>query len=312
MANFQNDVYNIETKERFLNTQDLEKYPPRWWERVFEKTYFFEEKKQKDLFNFTVPEILEFYKFLDVGSITPLSIYNANLIKYGQWGLNENMVIDGANHFDEIDTETLVLCVNTTKIEQSILSYDKFLDLIQEHITNYQDKFVLFALFEGIKGKDYEEISNLKLEDINSKARIVTLNTGRSMLVSKEFIDICIKADAEETYIRLGDEQEVKLLPGEFIFKLKNNSRGLKINQTIYRTIYRNVRAVNELSYVVSSKSLRDSGMIYYLHKRAKELNISAEELLEKVDECQDIIDKYQFNVKAKRRWMYQFKNYLH
>ena len=50
MIVFYDEIYNKELKERFLNTLDLEQYPPRWWERIFEKSYRFESDKNKDLY----------------------------------------------------------------------------------------------------------------------------------------------------------------------------------------------------------------------------------------------------------------------
>ena len=190
MLEFYNDVYNLETKKRFLNSIDLSQYPPRWWERVFEKSYGFENIRQKDLYSFTVSEILEFYKFLDIGTITPLIVYNSNLIKYAQWALNENLITDGQNHFDELINESLYTCINKSKINASILSHEQFMELIHTKIKNEQDKYVFFCLYEGIKGKDYQEIIDLKLSDIDEKNSVAHLSTGREVYVSQDFINI--------------------------------------------------------------------------------------------------------------------------
>lgn len=315
MAEFTNNIYNQEIKERFLNIIDLKQYPYRWWERVFEKSYLFEKLKNKDLYNFTVPEIKEFYKFLDIGTITPLIVYNTNLLKYAQWALNENLIPDGQNHFDELDTEALNECLNYTKITQSILSYEKFMELINTKIKNEQDKFIFFCLFEGIKGSDYQDISNLKMSDINEKGNIVHLFSGKDVYVSQDFINICKAADAQTEYMGLTDgNHEMKLIPGEYIYKEKFNSskpNREKMGQSIYKTIIRNIDYIYELSSTITAKSIRDSGLIYYLKKRAKKLNISVEELMYDKDNWADIADKYQFNVSTKKRWMMQYKEIL-
>lgn len=312
MIEFINEVYNKETKERFLNSIDMEQYPPRWWERVFEKTYIFEKEKQKDLYDFTVPDILEFYKFLDIGTFAPLMIYNLNLLKYGQWALNESLIFDGQNHFDEIDNEVLYSCVSKVKVEQSILSYEKFMDLINRKIVNDQDKFIFFCLFEGIKGKNYQEIVDLKMSDIDEDELKATLSSGREVYVPAEFIDICRKADRQTEYYNLPDLEIVRpLIPSGNILKEKSNSRGLDLNRTVYNTITRNINYLDELASVITSKSIRDSGMIHYLNQRANKLGVTVEELLYNPVNCQDIIDKYQFNIATKKRWLLQYKNYL-
>lgn len=316
MINFQNNIYNQETKERFLDSIDLNQYPRRWWERVFEKSYMFEVRNNKDLYSFTTPEILEFYKFLDIRSLTPLIVYNANLVKYGQWALNENMITDGQNHFYEMDNEVLFTCVNQAKLNKSILSYDEFFEIVRDKIVNEQDKFVFLCIFEGIKGRYYQEIVDLKLSDIDKEKSTVKLSSGRTIAVSKEFIDYAERADNEHDYISLLGEYGVgnkiiKLIPSSTIYKEKQNSNGRVVNRTVYNTIVRNIESINDLNSTITSKSISDSGMIYYLNRRADEKGTTVAELLKNPETCQDIIDKYNFNIRTRVRWLMQYENFL-
>ena len=314
MITYYDDVYNQESKERFLNTIDLAQYPPRWWERIFEKSYRFEVEKDKDLYAFTVPEIMEFYKFLDIGTLTPLVIYNLNLVKYGQWALNENLIFDGINHFDEFDNTMLAACLNKMKTKLSIVGYDDFVDLISRKILNDQDKFVFFCLFEGIKGKNYEEIWKMRMSDIDEKDMVVHLCTNRDVYIPQEFINIAKKADAQDEYIGITGASDItvsrKLIPSVTIIKEKHNSQG-NIGRSIYRTMTRNIEAINSLNQVITSRSVRDSGLIYYLNKRAAKLGITVEEMLYAPENCQDIIDKYQFNLDTRKRWCIQYADLL-
>ena len=216
------------------------------------------------------------------------------------------------NHFDEISNEVLSTCVSKVKIEQSILSYDRFMDLIRRRIVNDQDKYIFFCLFEGIKGKNYQEIVDLKMEDIDENELMVTLSSGRKVYVPEEFIDICKKADAQTEYYNLPDLEIVRpLIPSNTILKGKSNSRGIDINRTVHNTISRNINYIDDLTDVVTAKSIRDSGMIHYLKRRADKLDITVVELLYDIRNCRDIIDKYQFNIATKKRWILQFKDYL-
>lgn len=308
---FYGKIYNQEIKERFLQSIDLSRYPTRWWERLFEKTYMFENFRKKDFYNFTVPEILEFYKFLDISTIAPLVVYNTNIVIYAQWALNENLIADGQNHFDLIDVEILNSCISKGKLEQSILTYEMFQNLIIRRILNDQDKFVFFCLFEGIKGRDYQDIVNIKLADIDEAAQTIRLN-DRVISIPQDFINIAHKADEQTTYYTLTDRNiESKLIPSTRIFKEKHNSAGKDINRTVYNTIVRNIKTLDELSEAVSAKSIRESGFIYYLNERAKELKQSVEYLLNNPSTCQDIIDKYQFNISTRKRWLLQYKDFL-
>lgn len=313
MADFYSEVYNSEIKERFLNSVEISKYPPRWWERVFEKSYIFEKTKQKDLYSFTVPEILEFYKFLDIGTLNPLIIYNINLTAYAQWALNENLVVDGQNHFDVIDFDLLNTCLNKAKLDKSILSYDEFIELVDHEIINDQDKFIFMCLYEGIKGKNYQEIVDLKITDIDERNNTVNLSSGRNIIVSDKFIEIAHKADKEMEYVSTSNNDFIrKLIPSPRIYKEKSNSSNKDVNRTIYITIVRNIQTINSLYNVVTAKSIKDSGLIYYINKRADKLGITAEELIYSVENWQDIIEKYNFNKDSRRRWILQYKDYLH
>lgn len=311
MADFRNDVYNKENKERFLNTINLEQYPPRWWERLFEKSYLLEKMHDKDLYSFTTPEIIEFYKYMDMGSIPSLTVCNLNMIKYAQWAMNEFLINDGQNHFDEINIDILATCVSAKKLNQSIFTYDRFITVVNK-LYNYQDKYIFFCLFEGIKGKNYEDIAALKIGDIDEKNLLVHLSSGRDVYVSQEFVNICKEADKETVYYSINTERPRQLIPSITIFKDKNNvSKGMT-GRNIFRAIERSCTYIEDIHGKISAKSIRDSGLIYYLNKRADKLEISVEELLYNPENCQDIIDKYQFNMNNKKMWILQYGEFLH
>ena len=311
MSDFRNRVYNQEIKERFLNSIELDQYPPRWWERIFEKSYLLESMYDKDLYSFTTPDIITFYKYLDVAALASLSVCNLNLIKYAQWAMNEFLISDGQNHFDEMDNALLATCINTRKINQSIFSYDKFIETLKKFY-NAQDKYIFFCLFEGIKGKNYEDIANLTMQDIDEKNLLVHLSSGRDVYVSQEFIDICKEADKETVYYALKNETKKKLVPSVTIYKEKGNMSIGNTGRNIFRVIERSVTYIDGIDGKISGKSIRDSGLIYYLNRRADKLGIGVEELLSNPENCQDIIDKYQFNLKVKKSWMLQYKDLLH
>lgn len=318
MCDFRSNVYNIDSKKRFIEEIDINKYPPRWWERAFEKSYIFETKKNKDLYSFTTPEILEFYKFLEIKTLTSLVIYNTNLIRYGLWALQNNLIFDGQNHFDEISTEMLNGCVSKVGAFSPLCTKEGFLEFINQ-MENAQDRFVFMAMFEGIKGKEYSEIIDLKISDINYNNNTVKLSSGRTMKVSEEFISICEKADAQTIYSTLvhetirADLAERELIPSTRIYKEKVNSRGIDLPRTVYNTILRNINFLGYDNKSLTVKMLRDYGFIYYLNERAKENNMSTVDLLYgDRDLFEDLLEKYYFNYNTKKRFIIEYKDYLY
>ena len=309
-------MFNNEIKERFLNEIDINKYPPRWWERVFEKTEWFEEKYGKDLYSFTTNEIIEFYKFLSLNSLSSLNVYNSNLIRYGNWALLNNMIFDGQNHFTELDNELLNTCIDKASIEQSIISYEKLCELTNQF--SYQrDKYIIYALFEGIKGKEYTEIINLTASNINTIEHTATLCSGRTIPISDRFVSICqlaLKEDEYSIYDRRGYEKKYHLISYEDrIYKEFPNSRGIKTSQAVYRNIKRAIGYLG-LSKNITANSIMTSGMIYYFNKKAKELEINTIELLNNLEyknERDIIFDKYNFNNQVKKRFMIQYEGFL-
>lgn len=307
-SNYKSEVYNQEIKDMFIDWIDIEKYPPRWWERVFEKTKILEEKYGKDLLNFTTEQIIEFYKFLDINSLESLMIYNINLVKYGNWALGEHLIIDGQNHFSEINNENLAACINTSELGKSILTY-KGLRQLMGQLYNYQDRFIFFCLFEGIKGKEYSEILNLKMSDIqNDKVHL----KNRTIVVNKDFKAIAKEADMETEYITL-TQRPIDLIPSLTIYKEKYNSRGIDPGRTVYATIVRGIKMADTSSAITAS-SIYNSGLIYYLNQLATAEKVSVETLLDDFeyrDKTQPILDKYKFNINLKKRFVLKYKEYL-
>lgn len=311
MCEFVNKVYNQDGKEMFLESIELDKYPPRWWERLFEKTIDLEEKFGKDLFGFTTPEIIILYKYLDVFSLESLMVYNLNLIKYGDWALINNLSVDGQNHFAEITNETLASCVNEAGVRKSIITEEQLEEILRQ-IDNAIDKYMFYALWEGIKGKEYCEILELKLSDINVDTKEVTLCTGRTIKVSQRFISICQEADRQVDYVNYSENKEIvrHLIPSITIYKEKFNSRGIDKPRTLYNTLLRCIKYLG-LSNYLSINSIYHSGLIHHLNIIAEKCGMSVEDLLNDPQARKEVVNKYNFNIDARKRFLLKYKNYL-
>ena len=311
MSEFINKVYNQDSKEMFLESIELDKYPPRWWERLFEKTVDLEEKYGKDLFGFTTPEIIVLYKYLDAYSLESLMVYNLNLIKYGDWALMNNLSVDGQNHFAEITNESLANCVNEIAVKKSIVDEERLEEILRQ-IDNAMDKYVFYALWEGIKGKEYCEILELKLSDINVNTKEVVLCTGRTIKVSERFISICQEADKQTDYVSYSDNKEMvrHLIPSDTIFKEKFNSRGIDKPRSLYNTLLRCIKNLG-LSNYLSINSIYQSGLIHHFNLVAEKNDMSVEDMLNNPQVRKEVVSKYNFNVDAKKRFLLKYKNYL-
>ena len=242
---------------------------------------------------------------------------NSNLGVYTEWALSENLIADNQTHPREITIELLNTCINKARINNSILTKEALKSI---RFVNAQDGFVIWCLFEGIKGKEFEEILNIELGDIDVQNKTIKLHSGRVMKVSDEFIDMAIRADIEDEYIGLASTNKeiiFKLIPSDKIFKQKHQSRGIDLRRAVYSTVSRCTRNIKGLNPEQNAKSIRDSGLIYYLNDRASSLGISTVKML--YDElenhsgiCRDIIEKYTFNMNILKRWIIMYEDYLY
>ena len=68
-----------------------------------------------------------------------------------------------------------------------------------DQLLNPSDAFIMLALFEGIKGKDFCEIVKLKMSDFNENE--VTLCTGRKVIVSNKLLALAEESNSTDYYI---------------------------------------------------------------------------------------------------------------
>ena len=220
-------MYNEELKRRYIDKKESEVIISQFFlKNMFLKTGPFEEKLQKDACSWTANEIIEFYKFLDLTSLESLSLINSNLAMYTSWCINETLVPDGQNHYQELDQPTLLSCVNTDLLQKSIITWEELTKAV-ESVTNYTDRFIFYALFEGMSGELFKEITAAKDGDI--EGHTIHLCTGRDLEITSKTIEAAEAALAEEEYVIVTDDRE-KTLPyraeddGYYFRRIRNHS----------------------------------------------------------------------------------------
>jgi hypothetical protein len=187
-------MYNEVQKLRFLETINIDSYPPNFWNQLFNNTT--EEILQKDLYDYNLNQICEFYKMKFTSSIDRLRVLNYALRDYCQWAINENLVFDGQNHYLEVNNDILRNCINKKDISGMLFKRADLLQIIQK-FDNPRDAFIYIAIYEGIK---IEELIDLNIGDIDQRKKTVKLSSGREIELSSECINYAIKANQEYTY----------------------------------------------------------------------------------------------------------------
>ena len=293
-------MYNETIKNRYIQEKEsTTNMPIGYLGRQFNKSESFEEKLNKDICNFTAYEIMDFYKTINITSLESLVVLNSHLSMYTQWCLQQNLVPDCQNHFDEIDSDILIGCINTTTLEKSIITR-KTLNIWLSKLNNPSDAFVMLCLFEGIKGKDFCEIANMKLSDFSGNT--VKLCTGREMVVPDKLIELAEITDKTMEY-RAVSRTNMKVYPLEeegYILKKYTNTQDevsdYQRGRRIYQKLLRNFADLEVADYM-KANSLVESGKIDYINRRAQEEGMSGKDFLFS-DFVDEIKDKYDYDMR--------------
>lgn len=301
--------YNELQKDRFLSSIGLDQFPPLYWERLFDKTSILENIRNKDICDFTIQEIIELYKFLDSKSFDTLWLYNNNLKIYTSWCIENTLVKDGMSHFNEITDELIKSCVNVTYLKNSILTKDEILGITRQ--LNLREAFAIMAFFEGIKGEQFKEVIYLKASDINKEKQTATLITGRTIPVSKEFVNLAINANEETTYTTKGRtytfESSLYIYKNTYTKARKEDDVVKK--QRIYKSLKINLEAIGYTG--ITSTDLVNAGAINMINGFCEKYNYTAEQVMYDKELFELIRNKYQLDPNLKRRFLLKYEQFL-
>lgn len=305
-------MYNKELKKRYIEEKSMEVVlPSNYLDCQFNKVSEMEIELDKDVSNFTVYEIIEYYKMLNLSSLGSLTVMNSQFSMYTQWCLQENLVIDNQNHFLEITLENFKMCLNKALFDMRIITRQTVLSWV-EQLPNSKDQFVLLALFEGLKGKDFCELSKLRPEDI--KGNIATLCTGRKIKLSDKLIDIANDCILETEYFSItgAGVKRMTLVDRGYIIKdypnIKDDVSEFQIGRKIYNGITRTLNYFG-MSKIMSANSIAESGKIHMIKERAKELNISNKEYLYS-NHIKEVEEKFNCTMVRSLFWL-KYEDYL-
>lgn len=305
-------MYNTEYKERFTSEREAEAILSKGYlECQFEKVSSMEERLGKDVSNFTFYEIIEYYKLINTHSINVLQVLNSQFSLYTQWCLQHNLVNDGQNHFLEMRLEDYDKCINKTLFNLKVVDRKTVLNWV-EQLQNPRDQFVLLGLFEGIKGKDFCELANLKPEDVNGN--ILKLCTGRTIEISdrlKHIIEECI--EEKIYYSASGDRKKVMPLidRGYVIKDYPNTKTGVSEFQR-GRKIYNSTQRIMQYIGVypsVSANQIYESGKLDMIKTQAVKHGVNCTDYIYS-ENINEVKEKYNCTILAKS-YIMKYKNYL-
>lgn len=306
------NIYNREFKEEYLkNESDRNLHLEAFLGNIFRISKNYEEMLGKDLYNFTAKEIIEFYKLMNSTSIETLMTLNSQLYIYTQYALVSGLVTDGLNHYQEIDNEILNSCVNRILFNNKIFTREQ-LDMVTQNMINPCEKYICFALFEGISGDNWlSDLANLTVE--NYKGNKVYLPSGKILTVSDKLINLMYESASEQRYWAYSKDGTTK----EKKFKEGDNKIIKEMYNSINRTPVRDYRRVQARIAMISkiyglpglnSKALLNSGRIDMINDLILKEKIGAREVILKHQK--DIEYRYG-TITSTTRFILKYKDFL-
>ena len=278
--------YNEEIKNDYMKwKKETTIYAPNYMENIFTKAKTYEEMLDKDVCNWTVAEAISYFKYLNVASDATLIGINKIFRSYTQYCIERGMSIDNQNHFLEISRNTIINeCVNVAMLDGMIVTREDIEQAIMV-FSEPSDKFLILCIYEGISGKDYEEVLNLRYSDFEETddGCLVHTCTGRIFPVSS-LLMFYAKESARQTRYTMDSGRWFEV-QGEYpdtVIKFKNTGRDVQtkyIGRKIYQRLFKLIKKM-DLTKNLTAKYLANSGMIDMLKREAQKKGITPAEAL--------------------------------
>ena len=306
-------MYNAKQKQDFIDsyagiTAD------NFIQNLFKKCEVIEKELGKDVCNFLKPEILRLFTFFNSSTSQILIVYRSYLRQYTDYCCSNGLSKDNINHYEEVSVEEVRNCVNQYYKNRIYLSPESVQEIIS-CLDNPIDKYVILALYEGIKGENYEELIKMRIQDVNFETKEVKLCSGRTLILSEQLVDIIQKANNITTcYIRKKERSFPESMQ-DYILKVYNeqDQNSLTSDQMQSR-VFRKMNAIKkELNTPeLTAPRLINSGMINLLSKIADEHKITVVDLVMNYEELiQDVKERYEMQNVSKYTIAKIVKEYL-
>lgn len=276
-------MYNEERKQRYIQekTQQII-INPYFLPELFNKISPVEQEKRKDIADFSNYDIKDCYKYLSLTSLDSLRNINSQLSTYTIWCIQQNLVADNQNHFAEMGDAIFQSCLNKFLLTKKIVSREMVVDWARQ-LLNAQDSFILLALFEFGRGKQWSDILQAKITDISGNT--MKLASGRTVQISTELKKYAIQASQATVYYRYGDEKEDKQMifqTSEYIVKDKWNAVHTDLHHRARVMVFTMMRILKYLGIdaYVTNGGIIESGKVHMVRERSAFYNMTPAEYI--------------------------------
>lgn len=301
---------NKKFKDKFIKEKTT--ITVNFTKNVFNKAIDLEEYYNKDLSNFILDEIKNLLLTFNSTSVEYLRVVTSVLRKYTDYMIENNLSIDNINHYDSVDTDLLKSCVNKESINNKYISREQLLSCINE-LPNPSDAWCLLSIYEGIKGKDFTNVTMTKgnFDYIN---HTITLYDGSVFKPSEKLFEIAVDSYEAYEYESLRNLEGNKVrLTGEEILKTRDNIMFGNTDTTkAYNRLLSRIRLIKkylDVSFITIPR-LQLSGMVYQFKCIMKRENKTYDELFN-TPEFFEIRKKFGYEKYIRSRLWAIIKDYI-
>ena len=286
-------MYNEERKRSFIRFKQDTTELANNIITCFNDAEIFEEKYEKDLCDWTAPEIVGYLKYINTTKAGTLTVLVNMLRIYTDWCLSNSLVQDHQNHYYEVTQDIIDGCIDTTSLSSAIITREFLLKKL-EYVYNAADKFVLLGSFEGIRTMDFPAI---KMSDIKGNSLVLKKRTIR---ISDELAEIAAEANSETVYMSPIRRLKIDLEPSDYILKNKADADEGKIPTTELSIRFHRLMKYLDMA-AITMKDLRESGRIEFIMQLMRETGESLENVLHTK---RDVIENQYGKVQALSSYM--------
>lgn len=266
---------------------------------LFNKVEKFEIEKGKDCCEFNLDEILEMFSRFDARSVNVLENSVTYLRAYGNYMVYHQHIM--GNNYNPITKDMLANCIDPEIIKQKFLSKTEIDELVAQ-LFNYSDKALILGLFNGISGKNMEDLVSLREDMLSDDGKVLIFNSGKSIEIDESFREILLKAFAEDELVSMGETMKIRKVKGvgQLYKEGMNALPEVKLTgDKSFRYVYRRIMLIRDYFGIpiFTMKTIQSSGLKHTLEKQLKKTKLSLREFL-KTEKGEEISRRYGYNAK--------------
>lgn len=280
-ANDKKVLFNGQLKRHFLDS--FPENTAKSYERIFKLTKKLEDSYNKDLNEMNQNELEEVLNMFGAENRNTIEAYARVISSYLNFSVENNF--SRINHLAFYKPEDFKQFV-----KEEVYINNKNLLRIESLLQNYQDAIIPRLIFEGVSGKSFSELTNLREEDLDFENNILHLtetldkdySIKRTLQVSTHTMEMIKGAVAQDIYYKkngesLGKGAFLNLAESKYVLRGARTNNTLPDNQMNIAGIQRRLRMIESSLGLPSftAKFIQRSGVIQMVSDMMKEDGIT-------------------------------------